>query len=293
MRGKRSLARRPYRTFLFTSRFSFLSHLGHFLQTFYAIACHQMQRVTQHSPADSTTSTGYESNTSETCENIGTSNRMTYNRPYSCYSNPPPALTPMYGPQTGSTFPYNCVPDIHSRNYGASTTASIMLNNHQAPFPYWSADVRPRFVPNAYGSSYLDNNYAHAGVSSSNSPQQSHQDSVASESESENGSSCSGGPIKLWQFLLELLQNADGVNCIEWTNNNPYEFRFTDRVEVARLWGKRKNKPKMNYEKLARSLRYYYGKDMIEKGQPGEKYVYHFTRNLMTKEFSVQSSSAH
>ena len=40
---------------------------------------------------------------------------------------------------------------------------------------------------------------------------------------------------------------------------------MTDPDEVARRWGIRKNKPKMNYEKLSRGLRYYYDKNIILK----------------------------
>lgn len=43
-----------------------------------------------------------------------------------------------------------------------------------------------------------------------------------------------------------------------------------DPDEVARRWGRRKNKPKMNYEKLSRGLRYYYDKNIIEK-TPGRR----------------------
>ena len=36
-------------------------------------------------------------------------------------------------------------------------------------------------------------------------------------------------------------------------------------LQVAKRWGARKNKPKMNYEKLSRGLRYYYDKNIIHK----------------------------
>ncbi|ROI16528.1 Protein C-ets-2 [Anabarilius grahami] len=50
-------------------------------------------------------------------------------------------------------------------------------------------------------------------------------------------------------------------------------------VSVARRWGKRKNKPKMNYEKLSRGLRYYYDKNIIHKTS-GKRYVYRFVCDL-------------
>ena len=47
---------------------------------------------------------------------------------------------------------------------------------------------------------------------------------------------------------------------------------------MARRWGERKNKPKMNYEKLSRALRYYYDKQIIVKTP--DKFVYKFGPGL-------------
>lgn len=50
---------------------------------------------------------------------------------------------------------------------------------------------------------------------------------------------------------------------------------------ACRRWGLRKNKPKMNYEKLSRGLRYYYDKNIVQK-TPGRRYVYRFVLDLQT-----------
>ncbi|XP_055992556.1 ETS translocation variant 2 [Sorex fumeus] len=85
---------------------------------------------------------------------------------------------------------------------------------------------------------------------------------------------CWRGPIQLWQFLLELLQDGARRSCIRWTGNSR-EFQLCDPKEVARLWGERKRKPGMNYEKLSRGLRYYYRRDIVLKSG-GRKYTYRF-----------------
>ena len=64
----------------------------------------------------------------------------------------------------------------------------------------------------------------------------------------------SSGTIQLWQYLLELLNTPDMANIICWEGGHG-EFRLKDPEEVARLWGQRKNKKNMNYDKLSRALR--------------------------------------
>ncbi|KRX25973.1 Uncharacterized protein T07_12953 [Trichinella nelsoni] len=86
------------------------------------------------------------------------------------------------------------------------------------------------------------------------------------------------GPIQLWQFLLELLMTRACKDFICWTGDG-WEFKLVDPDEVARRWGVRKNKPKMNYEKLSRGLRYYYDKNIIHK-TAGKRYVYRFVCDL-------------
>ncbi|XP_068179431.1 ETS1-related protein isoform X2 [Antennarius striatus] len=82
------------------------------------------------------------------------------------------------------------------------------------------------------------------------------------------------GPIQLWQFLLELLLDSACKTFISWTGDG-WEFKMSDPTEVAKRWGQCKNKPKMNYEKLSRGLRYYYHKNIIHK-TAGKRYVYRF-----------------
>lgn len=80
--------------------------------------------------------------------------------------------------------------------------------------------------------------------------------------------------VTLWQFLLQLLLDSSNEQLICWTNEEG-EFKLLQAEEVARLWGARKNKPNMNYDKLSRALRYYYDKNIIKKVN-GQKFVYRF-----------------
>ncbi|KAH1027984.1 ETV5-related protein Ets96B [Dendroctonus ponderosae] len=83
------------------------------------------------------------------------------------------------------------------------------------------------------------------------------------------------GSLQLWQFLVALLDTPDvSSGCIAWTGRG-MEFKLIEPEEVARRWGAQKNRPAMNYDKLSRSLRYYYEKGIMQK-VAGERYVYKF-----------------
>lgn len=86
------------------------------------------------------------------------------------------------------------------------------------------------------------------------------------------------GQIQLWQFLLELLTTKQYTQVIQWLGTEG-EFKLCLPETVAQLWGERKNKPTMNYEKLSRALRYYYDGDMISKVH-GKRFVYKFVCDL-------------
>ncbi|XP_054761670.2 SAM pointed domain-containing Ets transcription factor-like [Lytechinus pictus] len=85
------------------------------------------------------------------------------------------------------------------------------------------------------------------------------------------------GGIQLWQFLKELLLQPNSYSyCIRWMDRSQGIFKIEDSVEVARLWGLRKNRPAMNYDKLSRSIRQYYRKGIMKKTEVSQRLVYQF-----------------
>lgn len=57
------------------------------------------------------------------------------------------------------------------------------------------------------------------------------------------------------------------------------------------LWGMRKRKPSMNYDKLSRAIRYYYDKKIMHKVH-GKRYVYKFNFETISKYLSSGSSQS-
>ncbi|XP_062461605.1 SAM pointed domain-containing Ets transcription factor [Pezoporus occidentalis] len=99
----------------------------------------------------------------------------------------------------------------------------------------------------------------------------------AAQADSEVDSSCTGQPIHLWEFLKELLLKPHNYGrFIRWLNKEKGIFKIEDSAQVARLWGIRKNRPAMNYDKLSRSIRQYYKKGIIRKPNISQRLVYQF-----------------
>ncbi|KAE9525159.1 hypothetical protein AGLY_014573 [Aphis glycines] len=125
-----------------------------------------------------------------------------------------------------------------------------------------------------------------------------------------SGAASSSQHIHLWQFLKELLTassaaaaaelQTDGElaappspstpspnaaankppqqpqQMIRWLDRKLGVFKIEDSQAVARLWGRRKNRPAMNYDKLSRSLRQYYKKGIMRKTERSQRLVYQF-----------------
>ena len=64
------------------------------------------------------------------------------------------------------------------------------------------------------------------------------------------------GTLQLWQFLVALLDDPANANFITWTGRG-LEFKLLDPEEVARRWGKMKERFYiiLNYENYIRSIR--------------------------------------
>ncbi|NWX03695.1 SPDEF factor, partial [Caloenas nicobarica] len=119
------------------------------------------------------------------------------------------------------------------------------------------------------------------GLSPHVSPFPSRAGGDAGWADGEVDSSCAGQPIHLWQFLKELLLKPHNYGrFIRWLNKEKGIFKIEDSAQVARLWGIRKNRPAMNYDKLSRSIRQYYKKGIIRKPDISQRLVYQFVHPL-------------
>ncbi|XP_065835583.1 uncharacterized protein [Oscarella lobularis] len=86
---------------------------------------------------------------------------------------------------------------------------------------------------------------------------------------------------QLWEFLMMLLDDPKRRSVIGWRNKDEGVFKIFCSDAAARLWGSYKNRSNMNYDKMSRAMRYYYGKGIFEK-VPG-RLVYKFSQSARQK----------
>nr|XP_020479754.1 transcription factor PU.1-like isoform X2 [Monopterus albus] len=88
--------------------------------------------------------------------------------------------------------------------------------------------------------------------------------------------------IRLYQFLLDLLQSGDMTNSIWWVDQDKGIFQFSTKHKeaLASHWGIQKgNRKKMTYQKMARALRNYGKTGEIKKVK--KKLTYQFSEEVL------------
>ncbi|KAM8927372.1 transcription factor Spi-B [Pelodytes ibericus] len=112
----------------------------------------------------------------------------------------------------------------------------------------------------------------------------SDSDSDENFSQGESGGYDSGvrKKVRLYKFLLELLQNGNMRDCIWWLDRERGTFQFSSKYKelLAHRWGQQKgNRKKMTYQKMARALRNYGKTGEIRKVK--KKLTYQFDSMLL------------
>ncbi|XP_069803600.1 transcription factor Spi-B-like [Dendropsophus ebraccatus] len=97
--------------------------------------------------------------------------------------------------------------------------------------------------------------------------------------------------VRLYKFLLELLQNGDMRDCIWWLDRERGTFQFSSKHKelLAHRWGQQKgNRKKMTYQKMARALRNYGKTGEIRKVK--KKLTYQFDVSVFLSERKVEAT---
>lgn len=89
------------------------------------------------------------------------------------------------------------------------------------------------------------------------------------------------GNGKLWEFIRDLLLDpATNPSLIRWERPEDGIFKFVQSDRVAKMWGDRKQNPRMTYEKLSRAMRTYYSNGYLSPLQKTDglpkKLIYQF-----------------
>ncbi|XP_030646547.1 transcription factor PU.1a [Chanos chanos] len=108
-----------------------------------------------------------------------------------------------------------------------------------------------------------------------------HVDRHASTSSAESGNK---RKVRLYQFLLDLLQDGDMKECIWWVDRERGTFQFSSKHKetLANRWGHQKgNRKRMTYQKMARALRNYGKTGEVKKVK--KKLTYQFSGEVLRR----------
>jgi len=209
---------------------------------------------------------------------------------------PPPYPDYGWGPAEGSASPLQDTQVPQEPTTSASTDTSFsdiafmlqMLDHQNNPVGdpqthYITPKTEPGYSPHQAspppypGPDVLSQSPGHPSSDFGVDPMDEEDDTEEEEVEAARSPSRPGTNIHLWQFVKELLlQPTLYGNYIHWIDRQKGIFKIVDSVKVATLWGKRKNRPAMNYDKLSRSLRQYYKKGIMKKTERSQRLVYQF-----------------
>ncbi|CAL8089201.1 unnamed protein product [Calicophoron daubneyi] len=70
--------------------------------------------------------------------------------------------------------------------------------------------------------------------------------------------------LELWQFILYRLESSE-KSAFQWVNRPAGVFRIVDTQAGAKEWGSYRGNSRMDYEKMARAMRFYYKDAILRK----------------------------
>ncbi|XP_059487564.1 DNA-binding protein D-ETS-4 [Neocloeon triangulifer] len=184
-----------------------------------------------------------------------------------------PMISMEYFNMDGSTFVNLTEEDFQQLAPPCGSTLFAQLEIWKAASAERTLSPQNQWTTSSQPSSVEESGDLSDGEISTSSPAPISSSGSGTGTSSRNG----GSHIHLWQFLKELLSQPQmHSSCIRWLDRPQGVFKIEDSVRVARLWGRRKNRPAMNYDKLSRSIRQYYKKGIMKKTERSQRLVYQF-----------------
>ncbi|CAB3375657.1 Hypothetical predicted protein [Cloeon dipterum] len=184
-----------------------------------------------------------------------------------------PMISMEYFNMDGSIFVTLTEEDFQQRAPQCGSTLFAQLEIWKAASAERTLSPQNQWTTSSQPSSVEESAELSDGEISINSPAPASTGASASGATGRSG----GSHIHLWQFLKELLSKPQmNSSFIRWLDRSQGVFKIEDSVTVARLWGRRKNRPAMNYDKLSRSIRQYYKKGIMKKTERSQRLVYQF-----------------